>query len=118
LALALAAILIALIYPSTDWNMYGVWLLAWSITTFVLYGIDKQIAAMRRDPDRDAPRAENRLLHLLALIGGFAGGWLGMAVFGHKRRQTAFWAILLLATLIHGVIVFYFFVRPVYFPGL
>jgi uncharacterized membrane protein YsdA (DUF1294 family) len=54
------------------------------------------------------------LLHLLALLGGFPGAWAGMLLFHHKtnfRKQTAIWFFLILATLGHAVLAYYWFVR-------
>lgn len=76
------------------------WLLGWSITLFILYGIDKAQAGLKRS------RVPEVLLHSLALIGGFAGGWLGMMLFHHKTSQANFKIILLLATALGGALLY------------
>lgn len=76
-------------------QFYLIWLAALSVITFVAYGYDKGQAR------RGAWRVSERTLHLLALLGGFLGGWLGMFVFHHKTRHPSFIIILLLATVLH-----------------
>jgi uncharacterized membrane protein YsdA (DUF1294 family) len=68
------------------------WLLAWSVATFVLYGVDKRAAR------QGALRVPELVLHGLALVGGAAGGWAGMYLFRHKTRHPSFVAVLALAT--------------------
>lgn len=96
-------ILYAFIFPATEWPGYIVWLISWSIATFVLYGLDKGVAKMQ------SLRAPENVLHLAALVGGFVGGWLGMVVWHHKTRKQIFYIVLLIATLIHGGIIYYLF---------
>jgi uncharacterized membrane protein YsdA (DUF1294 family) len=48
-------------------------------------------------------------LNLLALAGGFAGAWLGMAIWHHKtnfRRHWGMFLILLVSTLLHGTLIY------------
>lgn len=80
---------------------YLYWLIATGAATFVLYGLDKMQAK------REGVRAPKVLLHACALVGGFGGGWLGMIVFRHKRRQNDFVLLLLLATILHLAILFW-----------
>jgi uncharacterized membrane protein YsdA (DUF1294 family) len=75
--------------------LYGAWLFAASVLTFIFYGLDKRKAAS------DAWRIPERTLHLLSLVGGFAGGWAGRTVFRHKTQKPIFLIILIAATLIH-----------------
>lgn len=82
-------------------QIYLVWLIASSITSFLFYGYDKFEAK------RDGYRIPENLLHLLALSGGFLGCALGMVFFHHKTRKTIFKAIIALAFLIHGLIFLY-----------
>jgi uncharacterized membrane protein YsdA (DUF1294 family) len=55
-----------------------------SLITFIIYGWDKRSAryAARRIPEV--------LLHLLALLGGWPGAWLGQVWWRHKSRKPAF----------------------------
>ncbi len=82
-------------------NTYLVWLLAISLSTLVLYGIDKSNAKFGKGKNR-VPKI---LLHILAVLGGFAGAWLGMVFFRHKIRQIEFWIVLIVSTLLHAVVI-------------
>jgi uncharacterized membrane protein YsdA (DUF1294 family) len=82
-----------------DWPLYFVAVTALSATTFLLYGLDKFEAARPGSGRRQ--RVPENLLHLLALLGGFPGGWLGRFVFWHKIRKSSFWLVLVVSTIIH-----------------
>lgn len=78
-----------------NWHPYFLLLIALSTATFLLYGFDKEDAEKAGMEGRQAQeRVPKKLLHLLALLGGFVGGWLGMIVFKHKFRRADFLAIL------------------------
>jgi uncharacterized membrane protein YsdA (DUF1294 family) len=97
-----------LLYATTSWHPYLAWLAAWSVAAFVIYGLDKGLAKA------NGPRVPELILNLLALVGGFAGGWLGMAVFHHKsnyRRHPGMWAVLALSTLGHLVLIYFWLIR-------
>jgi uncharacterized membrane protein YsdA (DUF1294 family) len=74
---------------------YWVWLITLSVVTFFWYGFDKGQAK------RGGLRTPEIVLHLLALAGGFPGGWLGRLFFHHKTRKDSFTIILILATILH-----------------
>ncbi len=104
IAFGMIAIVFVLLWLLTRWHWYLAWLSATGLTTFVLYGVDKAQAK------RNGWRCPEVLLHTLALIGGFIGGWLGMFVFRHKTQHPEFKLVLGLATLIWlGVAYFVFF---------
>jgi uncharacterized membrane protein YsdA (DUF1294 family) len=106
-AVALTAVLVALMVERTDWNLYGVWIIALTVTTLALYIFDKLASQVR-----NAPRVPEVLLHVLSLLGGFMGGWIGVAVIGHKRnfsRHPAFVPILVVSTLLHASIAYMLF---------
>jgi uncharacterized membrane protein YsdA (DUF1294 family) len=69
---------------------------ALTLATLLTYGFDK------RQAKRGARRVPERMLHVLALLGGFAGAWLGMRLFRHKTKKPLFGAVLLLAALLHA----------------
>lgn len=107
---SIAIVIVAVLYPSlynrTDWNPYGIWIVAFSAATFLIYGLDKGLSISR------SIRAPERLLHLLAALGGFPGGWLGMFAFRHKsnfHKHPNIWAVLFLSTLGHGALAYYWF---------
>jgi len=62
----------------------ALWLLAMGLVLFCTMGIDKRRA------QRGVRRIPEARLFLLAALGGAAGGWLGICVFRHKTRKTAF----------------------------
>lgn len=78
---------------------YPAWLAGASIVLFAVYGVDKRRAV---GGGRRAPEAA---LHLLALAGGFAGGWAGRYLFRHKTRKVGLVIVLLLATVLHLAII-------------
>jgi uncharacterized membrane protein YsdA (DUF1294 family) len=51
------------------------------------------------------------VLHGLALLGGFPGGWLGRAVFRHKTRKPAFIVVLIVSTVVHVAVIYWLFLR-------
>ena len=102
-AIVLGLVVFLALVLLTELNWYIDWLVAWSIALFVLYGIDKTQAKL------NGWRVPEIVLHALALIGGFIGGWLGMFIFRHKTRKPVFKVVLAIATVI-GIVLFYFFV--------
>ena len=102
-ALALALVAIGLwglgMLGRSGLAAYLVWLLVVSLATFVLYGVDKAQAK------RDGLRVPENLLHLMALLGGFPGGFSGRAGFHHKTRKPAFAWVLWISLAIHLVVV-------------
>lgn len=105
IAIAMIAVLFLLLWLLTRWNWYAAWLSATGLTTFVLYGVDKL------QSKRGGWRCPEVLLHTLALIGGFIGGWLGMFLFRHKTQHAEFKLILGLATLIWLGVAYFVFIR-------
>jgi uncharacterized membrane protein YsdA (DUF1294 family) len=106
IAIAVVAALYPSLYHRTDWKPHTVWFAAFSGATLVVYGLDKGLSVA------GGPRAPERLLHMLAMLGGFAGGWLGMFLFRHKinlRKHPSIWLVLLLSTLGHMVIIYCWF---------
>lgn len=69
---------------------------ALSLLTFLVYAWDKLQA------QRDGRRVPELRLHALALVGGFAGAALAMALVRHKTRKLFFQAVITLAVLAHG----------------
>jgi uncharacterized membrane protein YsdA (DUF1294 family) len=75
--------------------LHTAWMLACSLLTFLLYALDKRKAAT------GAWRIPERTLHLLALLGGFAGGFAGRALFRHKTQKPIFLVVLVAAGIAH-----------------
>jgi uncharacterized membrane protein YsdA (DUF1294 family) len=104
----LSLVLIALVYlifkATTGWHGYVLWLVALNLITFLVYGIDKGMAK-----SAVPVRVPENLLHLLALLGGFIGGWVGMFAFRHKinwRAHPFFPIILGTSTIIHSLLIY------------
>ena len=64
------------------------WMAGISLLTFTVFGIDKKRAV------RGEWRIRESTLLILSLIGGAAGGLIGMTVFRHKIRKPLFVAAL------------------------
>jgi len=108
ICLALAGTLCSFLYNNTSWNPYVDWLVALSATTFVVYGLDKLLSKASRG------RCPEILLNVMALLGGFPGGWAGIFIFNHKsnyRKHPIIWLCLILSTLIHAALSYYWFVK-------
>ncbi len=72
------------------------WLI--NIVVFVIYGLDKFLAISEQS------RISERMLHVLALIGGVIGATLAMIIFRHKIMKMPFVVVHLL------IVVIWFFI--------
>ena len=102
--LIISIILIVLIFLIFSFYLnihpYLNWLIACNIITFILYGFDKLNAINKFN------RVPEAILHLLTMIGGFAGGWLGLIIFRHKINKMSFIFILIVFSLLHLTILY------------
>ena len=105
IAILFIVVLVLILALTTTWHVYWIWLVAASVITFLLYGYDKGQAKL------GGLRIPEAVLHGLALIGGFPGGWLGRAMFRHKNRKPMFTVVLILSTIIHLGIIYLVFLR-------
>jgi uncharacterized membrane protein YsdA (DUF1294 family) len=75
-------------------DFWVAWLIAFSAVAFLTYGYDKQISGT------DRMRVPEKVLLLLAFLGGTPGALVGMQVFRHKTTkqsfQQQFWLVVLL----------------------
>ena len=78
-----------------NWHLYWIWLAIASGITFLLYGFDKAQSKM------GGWRVPEAVLHVLALSGGFPGGWAGRSMFRHKTKKGYFVVVLAVSTAIH-----------------
>lgn len=111
LAGVLSVYLTSTIYQHTDWHPYLVIVAGLSATTFLMYGLDKFLAKA----DENQTRTPELIFHILALLGGFPGAWLGMLIWRHKtnrREHALLWLVLILSTGLHLLLAFYLFSRP------
>lgn len=100
--------LFQIVSQRTDLGLYGTWLAAISGTTFAIYGLDKLLS---KTPLQRVPES---FLDILALLGGFPGGWLGMIVFDHKSnrdKHPGIWFWLTLSTVGHLALAGYLLLR-------
>ena len=79
---------------SMDLFYYFIWVIVLSLITFILYGVDKA------QSKTGGWRVPELTLHLLALLGGFPGGWAGRSIFRHKTQKGIFVFVLLVSALI------------------
>ncbi len=93
-----AAALAYLVSEKAGVPWYFTWLIFWSLVTFFYYGFDKQQAKQGNW------RVPEVVLHGLALLGGFVGGWLGMMFFHHKNRKPMFVIVLLISAVVHALL--------------
>lgn len=78
-----------------DWHLYLIWLATASGITFLLYGFD------RARSKTGGWRVPEVVLHVMALSGGFPGGWAGRSMFRHKTQKGFFVFVLVVSTVIH-----------------
>lgn len=68
-----------------------IYLAAMSVVTFILFGADKHKAKAHKW------RIPEKTLLGLSLLGGFAGGFLGMEFFRHKTKHWYFYAVMIVS---------------------
>ena len=106
LALGLMALLAFLLRRYSDsetFSLVDLWLIVINVVAFVIYGYDKTIAASAWT------RVPERLLLLLALIGGTIGALIAMLLLRHKTSKASFRLKFLLVVLLQiALIVLYY----------
>ena len=88
-----------------DWHLYWIWLAIASVIIFLLYGFDKAQST------KGGWRVPEVVLHVLALSGGFHGGWAGRSMFRHKTKKGLFVVVLVVSTVIHLGLLYCLFFR-------
>lgn len=66
-----------------------------SILAFTAYGIDKSCAVSQKS------RISEKALHLMAVLGGWPGAYIGQKVFRHKTQKQPFKLIFWLTVVIN-----------------
>ena len=102
------AVVFILLNTNTSWHIYWNWLIACSLTTFVLFGLDKGMAKA------GTMRIPESVLLFFSLLGGFFGQILGMAAFRHKtnvKKHPVFLLILIVSLLLHGALLYFLIIR-------
>lgn len=77
------------------------WIGVMSLWAFSAMGYDK------RQAQKKGARISEKTLWLLACVGGGIGAYLGMQVFRHKTRRTAFRVGFLMLGLVYTMIIVY-----------
>lgn len=77
------------------------WIIFMSIWSFAAMGFDKSRAKKRKR------RVSEKNLWLLAIIGGGIGAYVGMLIFKHKTRNTAFRIGFLLLAAVYIMVIIY-----------
>lgn len=96
-AFALTSAMSLLLYSFGITSPYWMYMLSLNVVAFVFYGFDKLKSLS------DGFRVPEAVLHLLALAGGFAGGFCGRSVFRHKTQKPIFFFILCIGASVHIV---------------
>ncbi|MCP4609589.1 MAG: DUF1294 domain-containing protein [Planctomycetes bacterium] len=73
-----------------------------SVITFMFYGYDK------RQSQRNRLRVPEIILHMLALLGGSPGAFLGQIFFRHKTKKLRFRIVFLAIVLLQILFGFYY----------
>jgi uncharacterized membrane protein YsdA (DUF1294 family) len=110
LALVIMVAIQYMLYADLQLHFYIAWLINVNLTTFLFYWIDKGLARIKKFNFR----VPELLLNLMALAGGFVGGWLGRGVLRHKTNVREHWGmlvVLIAGTLLHGALVYMVFFR-------
>jgi uncharacterized membrane protein YsdA (DUF1294 family) len=94
-------------------GIYFALVVVMSAVCYIAYGFDKWRAV------NDDRRVPERMLHLLAFLGGWPGALLGQRQFRHKTKKlsflVAFWLVVILNLTIVGVAM-YVFSKPSQLP--
>jgi uncharacterized membrane protein YsdA (DUF1294 family) len=112
LALVIMVALQYMLFADLQLHFYLAWLININLTIFLFYWVDKVLARIKKF----SIRVPELLLNLMALAGGFLGGWLGRGIFLHKTNIRKHWgilAILIVSTLLHSALIYL-----VFFQGL
>ncbi len=81
------------------------WIMGISLASFGTYGYDKAIAG------RNVTRVPEVVLHLLTLLGGTFGSFLGMQIFRHKTQKKSFRLVFWVIVAIQVVVILLFVIR-------
>ena len=83
--------------------LYPCWLICLSVVTFLFYGYDKA-----QSETYGAWRIPEAVLHMLSLMGGFVGAFIGRRVFRHKTQKIEFICVIILSFCLHIALFLYF----------
>ena len=89
-------------------QLYLAWIIAFSLTTFALFGFDKGQAKAGRD------RIPENVLHLFTILGGFPGQLIGRILFHHKTNfsnHPSFTIVLIISAILWTAIAYFLLIR-------
>ena len=101
----IAIVLVAIIFGILYWlqvNPVYSYFIGMNLITFMFYGYDKQQSRNNR------PRVPEVVLHMLALLGGTPGAFLGQLFFRHKTKKLRFRIIFFAIVLLQILLGFYY----------
>jgi len=101
IAIIMIAILSGLLWKIHINPLYA-FLVGMSVITFMFYGYDK------RQSRRNKMRVPEIILHMLALLGGTPGAFLGQLFFRHKTKKLRFKIVFLAIVLLQILFGFYY----------
>jgi uncharacterized membrane protein YsdA (DUF1294 family) len=78
-------------------DIYVAWLVALSLATFIVFGLDKYLAIKS-----SFWRIPEGTLYWLYILGGFIGGFVGSRFFNHKIRRREFLIVFLYSFIAHS----------------
>lgn len=93
-AVILLAAICLVLWRLTSLHPGWMYLIAVSMITFLFYGYDKVQAK------RNGGRIPEVVLHLLALMGGTIGAFLGQILFRHKTKKWEFRRVFILIVIV------------------
>jgi len=97
-------ILLLLLVFLLGMSLFPAWIIAFSLTTFAMFGFDKGMATAGKD------RVPENVLHLFTILGGFPGQLIGRLLFHHKSNfsKHPLFNIVLIASAIIWVTIAFF----------
>lgn len=84
--------------PGLGLEFYCLGVVLFSVVAFFAYAIDKWKA------QREKRRIPEKMLHFLAVVGGWPGAVIGQQLFRHKTLNRVFHAVLVLSAILHLLI--------------
>ena len=76
-------------FPDGLWPLLWQWLVLINVIAFLVFGLDKW-KAKRKVENQAVRRVPEKVLFLLAILGGSVGALLGMRAFHHKTLHKRF----------------------------
>jgi uncharacterized membrane protein YsdA (DUF1294 family) len=104
-ALILSVVTGIALWYFTQIHPLWIYLLTLTLITFLFYGYDKYQAINQNN------RIPEAVLHLLALIGGTVGAFIGQLIFRHKTKKLSFRVVFIIIAVMQIGIVLWWYLR-------